>query len=119
MKKLILLYVLMAFISNNCFCQELTAKEKADDLAKNVFSKSKHAKKEKYGVVKEKIKVIESTPVAKDFGFYAGNYWYNDFKYKIEIRFDRNKNLIATLSMPNKPDIQFKNREDRRCSRRL
>ncbi len=64
MKKILFLYVLIAFISSNCMSQELTAKEKAEDLAKNVFSKSKHAKKEKYGVVKEKTKVIESTPVA-------------------------------------------------------
>ena len=110
MKKILFLYVLIAFISSNCMSQELTAKEKAEDLAKNVFSKSKHAKKEKYGVVKEKTKVVESTPVVKtNLDFYAGNYWYQDFNYKLEIRLDANKNLIATLSIPNKPDVQLKN----------
>ncbi len=110
MKKKLFLYVLIAFISSNCMSQDLTAKEKAEDLAKNVFSKSKHEKKEKYGVVKEKTKIVESTPVAtEDPGFYAGNYWYQDFNYKMEIRLDLNKNLIATLSIPNKPDVQLKN----------
>ena len=110
MKKILFLYVLIAFISSNCMSQELTAKEKAEDLAKNVFSKSKHAKKEKYGVVKEKTKVIESTPVVKtNLDFYAGNYWYQDFNYKMEIRLDATKNLMATLSIPNKSDIQLKN----------
>ncbi len=110
MKKILFFYVLIAFISSNCMSQELSAREKAEDLAKNVFSKSKHEKKEKYGVVKEKTKIVESTPVAtEDPGFYAGNYWYQDFNYKMEIRLDANKNLIATLSIPNKSDVQLKN----------
>ncbi len=110
MKKILFLYVLISFLSSNCISQELSAKEKAEHLAKNVFSKSKHAKKEKYGVVREKTKVVESTPVAKDDPvFYAGNYWYQDFNYKMEIRLDANKNLIATLSIPNKPDLQLTN----------
>ncbi len=109
MKKILFLYVLIAFISSNCMSQELTAKEKGEDLAKNVFSKSKHAKKEKYGVVKEKTKVVESTPFVKsNVEYYAGNYWYHDFNYKMEIRLDVNKNLMATLSIPNKPDVQLK-----------
>jgi len=109
-KKVILLYVLMAFIANNCISQELTAKEKAEDMAKNVFSKTKHKKKEKDGTITEVNVKIESTPVAKDnLEFYAGNYWYKDLGYKMEIRVDANKNLTATLSNPFKPKMQLKN----------
>jgi len=110
MKKVILLYVMIAFISNNCISQQLTAKEKADDLAKNVFSKTKYKKKEKDGTITEVNVKIESTPVAKNtLEFYAGNYWYKDLGYKMEIRVDANKNLTATLSNPFKPKMQLKN----------
>jgi hypothetical protein len=110
MKKVILLYVLMAFIANNCISQELKAKEKAEDMAKNVFSKTKYKKKEKDGTITEVNVKIESTPVAKDnLEFYAGNYWYKDLDYKMEIRVDANKNLMTTLSIPDKPEVQLKN----------
>jgi len=110
MKKVILLYVLVAFIANNCISQELTAKEKAEDMAKNVFSKSKYKKKVKDGILTEVNIKIESTPVAKDnLQYYAGNYWYKDLGYKMEIRLDANKNLMATLSIPDKPEVQLKN----------
>lgn len=53
--------------------QELTPKEKAEAIAQNDFSKSKHEKKEKYGIVKEKHKVIESRPFfTKDLSLYEG-----------------------------------------------
>lgn len=78
-------------------------------MAATLFSKSKHKKKEKYGVVKEANRVIESTPVAKDdLAFYAGNYWCRDLRYKIEIRLAADKSLLATLSVPGKPDVPFK-----------
>ncbi len=110
MKKTLLLSMLMAFIAFNCISQELTAKEKANDMAKNVFSKSKHMKKEVNGVVVEKKKVIESTPVATtDLSFYQGNYWYHDLSYKMEIRLAADNSLLATLSIPGKPDVQLKN----------
>lgn len=109
MKKVLLLQLLLGFFSINCISQELTAKEKADDLAKNVFSKEKYKKKEKNGIATEVNIKIESTPVAKDnIEFYAGNYWYKDLNYKMEIRMDANKNLIATLSIPDKPELQLK-----------
>jgi hypothetical protein len=110
MKKIFLLHAFIGLVALHTEAQDLSTKEKADNLAKNVFSKSKHSKKEVGGVVVEKNKVIESTPVATtDLGFYAGNYWYHDLSYKIEIRVAADKSLMATLSVPGKPEVQLKN----------
>jgi len=109
MKKTLIILLSIGVFSTSGFAQELSSKEKANDLAKNVFSKTKDKKKEKDGVTTEVHSKIESTPVVKeDLGYYEGNYWYKDLKYKLEIRRDVNKNLMATLSMPGEPDVQLK-----------
>lgn len=109
MKKSIIILLSVGIFSTSLFAQEVSSKEKADDLAKNVFSKTKDKVKEKNGVKTEVHVKIESTPVIKeDFSFYEGNYWYQDLKYKLEIRRDVNKNLMATLSIPGEPDVQLK-----------
>jgi len=109
MKKLIVILSSTGIFYTSGFTQELSPKEKADDLAKNVFSKTKDKKKEKDGVTTEVHVKIESTPVVKnELSYYEGNYWYKDLKYKMEIRLDANKNLMATLSIPGEPDVQLK-----------
>ncbi len=109
MKKVIVILLSIGIFSASGFAQELSSKERADNLAKNVFSKTKDKVKEKNGVKTEVHVKIESTPVVKnDLGFYEGNYWYQDLKYKLEIRLDANKNLMATLSIPGEPDVQLK-----------
>ena len=110
MKKAIVILSSIGIFAVPGFAQELSSKEKADDLAKNVFSKTKDKVKEKNGVKTEVHVKIESTPVIKDdLSFYEGNYWYQDLKYKLEIRRDANKNWMATLSIPGEPDLQLKN----------
>lgn len=110
MKKIIVILFSIGIFSASGFSQELSAREKADDLAKNVFSKTKDKKKEKDGVTTEVHVKIESTPVIKDnLGDYEGNYWYKDLRYKLEIRLDVNKKLMATLSVPGEADQQLKN----------
>lgn len=109
MKKVIVILLSIGIFGAPGFAQELSSKEKADDLAKNVFSKTKDKKKEKNGVTTEVHVKIESTPVIKDnLSYYEGNYWYKDLQYKLEIRLDANKNLMATLSIPGEPDVQLK-----------
>jgi len=109
MKKSILILLAAGVFSTPGFSQDLSPKEKADDLAKNVFSKTKDKKKEKDGVITEVHVKIESIPVIKDnLAYYEGNYWYNDLKYKLEIRLNANKSLMATLSIPGEPDVQLK-----------
>lgn len=110
MKKILLLQILVVFISLNAATQNLSPKEKAETLAKNEFSKAKYMKKEKYGVVVEKKKVIESTPVIKEnLSFYEGNYVYGDLRYKIEVRTDKLNKPMATLKIGEGQDIVLKN----------
>jgi hypothetical protein len=109
MKKIFLTQVLFVFISTTCISQELTSKERAEAIAKNDFSKTKHKKKEKYGVVKEMNRVIESTPVINnDLSFYEGNYVYPDMDYKIEIRKDAQNKMMATLNVGDSPAVILK-----------
>jgi len=109
MKKLIVILLSTGIFSGSVFAQEMSSIEKADDLAKNIFSKTKDKKKEKDGVTTEVHVKIESTPVIKDdLSYYEGNYWYQDLKYKMEIRLDANKNMMATLTIPGEPDVQLK-----------
>ena len=109
MKKLIIILVSVGVFTFSGSTQELSPRQKADDLAKNVFSKTKDKKKEKNGVTTEVHVRIESTPVIKnELSDYEGNYWYNDMKYKLEIRLDATKNLLATLSIPGQTDIPLK-----------
>ncbi|HUR10750.1 MAG TPA: hypothetical protein VM012_05245 [Flavitalea sp.] len=105
MKKWIL-FLSSCLFAFQAICQ--SAKEKAATLAENEFSKSKHEKKEKQGVVKEKIHIISSIPVVADLSFYAGNYVYDDLNYRIEIRIDRDNQAMATLHIPGKPEILLK-----------
>lgn len=109
MKRISLIAIILftALISSS---QEPTAKEKAEAIARNEFSKTKHAKKEKYGIVKEKHSVIESSPVVtNDLAFYHGNYVYQDLDYKMEIRKGADGKLLATLSIQNGIAIILKN----------
>jgi len=109
MKKSIVILLSIALLPAFGLAQELLPKEKAGDLAKNVFSKTKDKKKEKNGVTTDVHVKIESTPVIKsDLSYYEGNYWWQDLKYKLEIRLDANKNWMATLSIPGESDEQLK-----------
>ncbi|HUS02006.1 MAG TPA: hypothetical protein VMY77_09780 [Chitinophagaceae bacterium] len=109
MKKILLFQIALLFISANAMTQNLAAKEKAEALAKDEFSKTKYKKKEKFGVVKELKRVIESTPVVKEnASFYNGNYVYHDLNYKIEIRTDKQGRPMATLNIANGPDVLLK-----------
>jgi hypothetical protein len=96
----VLSLTLLAIILSFCaFCQDISAKERADYLAKNEFSKAKYMKKERYGVGKELNKVIVSTPVVNnDLSFYQGNYISNDLDYGLEIRQDAQQQMMATLT---------------------
>lgn len=110
MKKIMFIQILLAALSVSCLAQELSPREKAEDLAKNAFSKTKDKIKTKNGQRTEVHVKIEATPVVKDnITDYAGNYWYQDLQYKIEIRFDAGKKPIATLSIPGEQDVQLKN----------
>lgn len=106
--KTIFFLVLIGMASQHCKCQERTAKEKAEAIAKEVFSKLKRKKKEKDGVVSEVNRKVVSVPVINNSPeFYAGNYWYKDLNYKIEIRLDPNKQFIAVLSIPSEGKMKF------------
>jgi hypothetical protein len=109
MKKTLIILLSIGVFSIAGFTQQLSSKEKADDLAKNVFSKTKDKKKEKEGITTEVHIKIQSTPVIKDdLSYYEGNYWYKDLGYKMEIRLDANKNLMVTLSIPGEPGVQLR-----------
>ena len=109
MKKIALLTIALGLLLS-AKSQEPTSKEKAESLAKNEFSKSKHIKIEKDGMVKQKNREVISTPVIKtDLSFYHGNYFYNYLKYNLKIREDAHHNLMATLSINHAPDVLLKN----------
>lgn len=98
-KQLVVTGLLMAFVLS-AQSQDGTAKEKAEVLARNEFSKEEHKKIEKYGVTKEKHKAILSTPVVKaDPSFYQGNYWVQGFNHQLEIRQDPQGEWLVTLTM--------------------
>ncbi len=106
MKKKIITQVLLILICAFCKSQDIAPKEKAEALAKNEFSKTKHKKVEKFGVVKELNKVIVSTPVINNkLSFYDGNYFYQDLNYKIEVRTDKYNKPMATLTIAGGKDI--------------
>ncbi len=109
MKKILLLHGLLFFIAVNAISQNLTAKEKAESLAKEEFSKSKEKRKEKNGIVTEMKIVVESTPVINNnFSFYEGNYISHDLDYKIEVRTDKYNKPMATLNIAGGKDILLK-----------
>lgn len=100
MKKQLSFTVLLTAYALCAWCQDGTAKEKAETLARNEFSKEEHKKVEKYGVAKEKHKAILSTPVVNnDPSFYQGNYWVQGFNHQLEIRQDPQGQWLATLTM--------------------
>lgn len=102
MKQTVFIAILIFSYMMRAVSQE-TAREKAEMIAKNDFSKSKHEKKEKFGVVKEKRKVIESTPVVRtDLSFYEGQYLSHNSEYKIDIKKTEGK-WVAKLYMNNIP----------------
>jgi hypothetical protein len=89
--------------------QDSTAREKAYYLAREEFSKSKYMKKEKYGVVKELNRVIESTPfITEDFSQYSGTYIEPSLRYRLKIAKDAQDKIVATLSIPGSKDIMLK-----------
>jgi hypothetical protein len=99
MKKLLTLVVAALGVALHGLSQDFSAKEKAEALAKNEFSKTKHKRVEKYGVVKEMHKVIESTPVVNnDLSFYQGNYVTQGLNYQLEIRQDPQNQWLVTLT---------------------
>lgn len=86
--------------------QDISAKERAEAIAKNDFSKAKYKRKEKYGVVKEKNKVIESTPVIDNNpSFYQGNYVCEGLDYQLEIRQDPQKQWLVTFTTDRKKTV--------------
>lgn len=102
MKKLFALTFIILGLLPTLSAQDMSAKDKADALAKNEFSKAKHEKKEKYGVAKEKNKVILSTPVINNNpSFYQGNYVVQGLNYQLEIRQDPQNVWLVTLTMDN------------------
>jgi hypothetical protein len=102
MKRMLSLVVLSVGLVLSARSQDVSAKEKAETIAKNEFSKSKHKRVEKEGVVKEKTKVVESTPVINnEASFYQGNYVVQGFDYQLEIRQDPQNQWLVTLKMDN------------------
>jgi hypothetical protein len=107
MKQTIFAAMLIFSCMVSALAQE-TAREKAEAIAKNDFSKSKHERKEKYGVVKEKRKVIESTPVmTTDLSLYEGHYGSHDSEYKIHIK-KAADSWVANLQI-NNTRVELKN----------
>ena len=110
MKKIFFLITILISLSLLASSQEISPKEKAEGLAKNEFSKNTRKKEEKNGIVKEKIKVVESTPVINtNLSFYHGNYVCNGLSYKLEIRSDERNNILATLTIADGQPIRLKN----------
>ena len=110
MKKILLSSTVALSLTLSAASQEVSPKEKAEALAKNEFSKSKQVTKQKYGVIKEKKMVIESTPVVMtDASFYQGNYVYGDLNYRLEIRIDAEKQIMATLTIGDSQKSVLKN----------
>jgi hypothetical protein len=110
MKPHLLFLGLFLLTETYVYAQAISPKDQAIDIAKNDFSSNISMRKEKYGVVREKHKVIESTlVVANTLQFYTGNYIFEEIQYQLEIRLDEQNNPIVTLSAPNQPGIHMKN----------
>jgi hypothetical protein len=111
MKPHLLFLGLFLLTETYVYAQAISPKDQAIDIAKNDFSSNISMRKEKYGVVREKHKVIESTlVVANTLQFYTGNYIFEEIQYQLEIRLDEQNNPIVTLSAPNQPGIHMKKR---------
>lgn len=102
MKKRFLLLAFPFCFFLNSWGQDIAAKDRAEEIARDDFSKTKFKEKEKYGVVKTKSKVVESTPVVyKNPSSYQGNYVVQGFNYQLEIRKDPQDKWLATLTLDN------------------
>ncbi|MBC7828354.1 MAG: hypothetical protein H7122_11460 [Chitinophagaceae bacterium] len=91
MKHIRFLYTMLILAQSFAMAQESGDKQKAEQIAKEDFSKSKYLKKEKYGVVKELNRVIISQPVIKQNKYeYAGVYTVQDLGNTIELIITQN-----------------------------
>ncbi len=89
--------------------QEVNSKVRAEIIAKENFSKSKHKKKEKYGITKEVNRVIVSSPVIKqNISEYSGVYQVHDLNYYIELKIKDKVNIEATWKEPDNTSSGFK-----------
>ncbi|PSR54107.1 hypothetical protein AHMF7605_11555 [Adhaeribacter arboris] len=87
---------------SSAISQGLSPKEKAAFFASNAFSKSKYKREEKYGIVKEKSKVIHSTPViSNESTFYIGQYVDENQGTRLELKRETGNNIRAILSYPD------------------
>lgn len=110
MKTNILFLCLSILTGSYGYAQSNSPEDKAVAIAKNDFSSDIHTQTEKFGAVKEKHKVIESTPVSgKPLQFYTGNYVFNEIQYELEIRLDAKNNPMVTLTAPDQPVRHLKN----------
>jgi hypothetical protein len=96
MKKFLIPVMIIHIGALTAYSQDTTAKEKAELLAKNDFSKTRYKKAVKYGIEKEKYKAIVSTPVS-DEGLYQGHYVCQDRNIRMDIRQDANGTWLVTL----------------------
>ena len=98
MKKILLLLFTSLLFNHITFSQELSAKERAETIARENFSKSKYMKKEKFGVTKELNRVVVSTPVIeKNVKDYSGVYKAYGFDHTLTLNIKDAQNIQATL----------------------
>ncbi len=102
MKKTLILLFASLFFNHISFSQELNAKERAELIARENFSKSKHLKKEKFGITKEVNRTIISTPAIKqNVKDYSGVYKAIGFDYTLALSINDAQNIQATLTENN------------------
>lgn len=98
MKKTLFLFIAALSIGYFSSAQQMQAKERAEFIAKEDFSKSKYKKVEKFGVTKEKSKVIISTPVIKEnVKEYSGHYKVDAPDYIITLNIEDEKNIKGSI----------------------
>src|SRR4051812_20948717 len=97
MKKMLILAIAIVAIKHSS-AQDMEAKQCAEFIARESFSKSKYKKMEKYGVTKEMKKTIISTPVIKsNVKEYAGIYKANGPDYTLALNVIDAKNITGTI----------------------
>lgn len=105
MKNIIFLLTAILVVKNSS-AQDIQAKERAEFIAKESFSKSKYKKMEKYGVTKEMSKVIISTPVIKNnIKDYSGVYKANGPDYTLTLNVNEAKNITGTIKEVNENNV--------------
>lgn len=98
MKKTLFLFIAALSIGYFSSAQQMQPKERAEFIAREDFSKSKYKKMEKYGVTKEKSKVIISTPVIKEnVKEYSGLYKVDDPDYMITLNITDGKSIKGSI----------------------